>query len=285
MTIRELYRSAVQRLEQAGIPGPEPEAVLLLRHLLGLGRAQLFLQGGEEVAEDKRAFFEELLARRTAREPLAYILGEQEFWSLSFAVSPEVLIPRPETEELLERVFATVQESGLPPGPVLDLGVGSGVITVVLARELPEREIVGVDRSLAALRMAAANIARHRVEARTLLVNADWLTAIAERRAFSLVVSNPPYIALEAYASLQPEVRDFEPGLALTSGGDGLDAIRILARGVRRVLKPGGCLFMEIGYDQKEAVLNIFASFPEYDSVLVHHDLAGLPRILEARCR
>ncbi|MGV1098770.1 peptide chain release factor N(5)-glutamine methyltransferase [Thiovibrio sp. JS02] len=285
MTIGQFYRVAVERLVRAGIAEPEVEASILFGHVLHCGRAQLFLNAQQEVREEDRLLLEGFLARRQLREPLAYILGEQEFWSLPFQVCPQVLIPRPETEELLEKVFATAKEQGLPPGPVLDLGVGSGAITVVLARELPERKVLGVDRSLAALRVAEKNIARHRVEARAFLLNADWLTALAEKRIFSLVVSNPPYISAVAFASLQPEVRDFEPLLALTSGRDGLDAIRTLAGGVPRVLRPGGYFFMEIGFDQKEAVLNIFSSLPEYDSVQVYHDLAGLPRILRARCR
>jgi len=283
MNIRGLLRVSADRLAVAGIGEAEIEAVFLLCHVLDCSRAQLFLNDGQEVSSAQLELFEALLSRRLAREPLAYILGEQEFWSLPFQVSPDVLIPRPETEELLERVFAVVVREGLPPGPLLDLGVGSGAIAVVLAKELPGRVVFAVDYSLAALRTAAKNRDRHGVGHRLFLLNADWLSAIKEEGLFSLIVSNPPYIAGGVMDSLQPEVRRFEPYIALASGCDGLDAIRILADRVHYHLKSGGYLFMEIGFDQGDAVLDIFSAKNAYASVCVHPDLAGLPRILQVQ--
>ncbi|MFZ5775815.1 MAG: peptide chain release factor N(5)-glutamine methyltransferase [Thermodesulfobacteriota bacterium] len=270
------------RLAEAGIPEPRLEAALLLCHLLGCNRSGLVLRAGDELAADTAARLEELLRRRLAREPLAHLVGEQEFWSLPFAVSSEVLIPRPETEELLEQALAVARQ-GLPPGLLGDLGVGSGVISVILALELPDRFVVGVDRSLAALRIAQTNCQRHGVAGRVGLINSDWLAALPGGQRFALLVSNPPYIADAALPGLAPEVREYEPRMALISGPDGLEAIRLLAGAARRVLVPGGWLFMEIGADQGEAARNLLASFPEYDSVLVRTDLAGLPRIAQAR--
>jgi len=152
-----------------------------------------------------------------------------------------------------------------------------------LARELPERLVFGVDLSLNALGIARENSLRHQVQARIFLVNSNWLTAIKQERRFALVVSNPPYIAAAVLDTLQPEVRDFEPHRALSGGADGLSEIRALAAQVHEVLVPGGLFFMEIGADQQEAVLKIFSSFPEYDRLQVHPDLAGLPRIFQAR--
>ncbi|HIJ90060.1 MAG: peptide chain release factor N(5)-glutamine methyltransferase [Desulfobulbaceae bacterium] len=282
MILKQIYLESIQRLADAGVAEPEVEAALLLGHVLGHTRTQFFLALGEAVSLQHLSLFEELLSRRILREPLAYIIGEQEFWSLPFTVSRNVLIPRPETEELLEQIFATVRHDCLPPGPVLDLGVGSGAITVVLARELPDRQVFGVDLSLAALGVARENIGRHQVQPRIFLLNADWLTAIRQERRFALIVSNPPYIDAAAMSTLQPEVA-FEPHGALSGGADGLSDIRALAEQVHPVLLPGGLFFMEIGADQQEAVLKIFSSFPEYDRLQVHFDLAGLPRIFQAR--
>ncbi len=283
MILKQLYLESVQRLADAGVAEPEVEAALLLGHVLSYSRTQFFLALEQEISPQYISLFNQLLSRRLTREPLAYITGEQEFWSLPFAVSRKVLIPRPETEELLEKIFATVRQVGLPPGPVLDLGVGSGAITVILARELPERLVFGVDLSLAALGVARGNLVRHQVQSRVLLLNADWLTAINQEKRFALVVSNPPYIATTAMDTLQPEVRDFEPHCALIGGADGLSDIRALAAQVHPVMLAGGLFFMEIGADQQEAVLKIFSSFPEYDRLQVHPDLAGLPRIFQAR--
>ena len=283
MILKQVYLESVQRLADAGVAEPEVEAALLLGHVLSYSRTQFFLALAQEISPQSLVFFNTLLSRRLLREPLAYIIGEQEFWSLPFAVSRQVLIPRPETEELLEKIFATVRQEGLPPGPVLDLGVGSGAITVVLARELPERLVFGVDLSLAALKVARENSVRHQVQSRIFFVNSDWLTAIKQERRFALVVSNPPYIAAAVLDTLEPEVRDFEPHRALSGGADGLSDIRALAAQVHRVMLSGGLFSMEIGADQQEAVLKIFSSFPEYDRLQVHPDLAGLPRIFQAR--
>ena len=283
MILKQLYLESVQRLADAGVAEPEVEAALLLGHVLSYSRTQFFLALEQEISPQYLALFKTLLSRRLLREPLAYITGEQEFWSLPFAVSRQVLIPRPETEELLEEIFATLGREGLPSGPVLDLGVGSGAITVVLARELPERLVFGIDLSPAALEVARENSLRHQVESRIFLLNSDWLTAIKQERRFALIVSNPPYIAAAVLDTLQPEVRDFEPHRALDGGADGLSDIRALAAQVHRVMLAGGLFFMEIGADQQEAVLKIFSSFPEYDRLQVHPDLAGLPRIFQAR--
>lgn len=282
MILKQLYLESVQRLADAGVAEPQTEAALLLAHVLSCSRTRFFLALDQEISPPHCSLFRKLLSRRLLREPLAYITEEQEFWSLPFTVSPSVLIPRPETEELLEKIVATVAREGLVPGPVLDLGVGSGAITVVLAREFAPRSVFGVDLSLAALEIARKNIVRHQVESRVFLLNGDWLTAVRQERGFALVVSNPPYIAGAAMAALQPEVA-FEPHGALSGGADGLSHVRTLAAQVHPVLRSGGLFFMEIGADQGEAVLKIFSSFPEYDRLQVHSDLAGLPRIFQAR--
>jgi len=282
MILKQLYLESVHRLADAGVAEPEIEAALLLGHVLGYSRSQFFLVLEQELPPQQLSLYNIFLARRLLREPLAYIIGEQEFWSLPFKVSSKVLIPRPETEELLEKILASVRQDGLPPGPVLDLGVGSGAITVVLARELADRHVFGVDISQEALGVARENIGLHQVQSRIFLLNGNWLTAIEQKRRFALVVSNPPYIDAQAMATLQREVT-FEPHCALSGGADGLADIRALAAQVHPVMVAGGMFFMEIGADQQESVLKIFSSFSEYDRLQVHSDLAGLPRIFQAR--
>lgn len=282
MILKQVYLESVQRLADAGVAEPEVESALLLGHVLSYSRTQFFLALQQEIPPHQLSLFNALLSRRLLREPLAYITGEQEFWSLPFKVSPKVLIPRPETEELLEKVLDSVRRDGLPPGPVLDLGVGSGAITVVLARELEGRKVFGVDISMAALEIARENIRHHQVQPSIFLINANWLTAIQQKKRFALVVSNPPYINATAMGTLQAEVT-FEPHGALSGGADGLSDIRALAAQIHPVMLSGGLFFMEIGADQQEAVLKIFSSFPEYDRLQVHSDLAGFPRIFQAR--
>jgi release factor glutamine methyltransferase len=282
MTIRELIRQTVQRLQAGSIEEAEIEASLLVGHLLGLSRTQLMLAGEQPVSAATGCRWEQLLARRLRREPLAYILGEWEFWSLPFEVTPAVLIPRPETEQLLEAALEILKTG---PGEVrlLDLGTGSGAIPIVLARELPQAFVYSLDCSLAALAVAARNARRHRVAGRTWFIASDWLQGIRPRPIFDAVISNPPYIDCHVLAGLQPEVRDFEPHLALDGGKDGLEIVRRLSRDIAFVLKPGGQLFMEIGFDQGETAAAIFEGAGPYRDVRIRHDYAGHPRILQAQ--
>ncbi|MDA8165733.1 MAG: peptide chain release factor N(5)-glutamine methyltransferase, partial [Desulfobacteraceae bacterium] len=225
---------------------------------------------------------DELLARRLRREPLAYILGEWEFWSLPFEVTPAVLIPRPETELLVETALEALKPAS-GPLRLLDLGTGSGIIPVVLARELPLASVYSLDCSLAALTVAARNAKRNGVGGRVRFVASDWLAGIRRQPVFDAVVSNPPYIDCQAVPGLQPEVRDFEPHLALNGGQGGLEIIARLCGEIAGVLKPGGRLFMEIGFDQGETAAALFAAAGEYDDIRVRRDYAGHPRVLEAR--
>jgi release factor glutamine methyltransferase len=281
MTIGDLRRDAVKRLLAAGIEEAEIEADLLLAHLFRCSRAQLVLARNQQVSPPTQSHFENLLARRLLREPLAYIFGEWEFWSLPFEVSPAVLIPRPETELLLETALPALK-ANRGGQRLLDLGTGSGVIPVVLALEIPEAKIYALDCSLSALRIAKANARRHGVAARIHFLASDWLGGIRRQRFFDAVLANPPYIASSALAGLEPEVRDFEPHLALTSGVDGLDSITLLSIQITSILKPGGRLFMEIGFDQEEGARGLLQASGQYGDIQVKRDLAGHPRILQA---
>lgn len=294
MQIKTVFQNAVDCLRQAGIPDPELEASLLLAESLGLQRTALLLQCEKNIEKGRQQRFEHHLARRLTREPLAYILGRKEFWSLEFIVSEDVLIPRPETEFLLEKALAvlkTVHPGTAKPLKILDLGTGSGVIAVILALELPEARITAVDFSYPALQVARRNATKHVVADRIGFVQSNWCGGLTARLGFDAVLANPPYVAREVMAlepgtavgALQPEVRDFEPVQALDGGAGGTREIRRIAAGLARVLRPQGWYFMEIGADQEEEVLRIFSRAGLYDSVTVCADYAGRPRVLQAR--
>jgi release factor glutamine methyltransferase len=283
MKALDLYQSGVRRLSQANIDDAEIESSLLLGHLLNLSRAGVFLHD-EQLPDSVTHDFEQYLSRRLTREPLAYILGEQEFWSLPFYVNKDVLIPRPETELLLEIVLQVLKGEGQElSGRLLDMGTGSGVIAIVLALELPEAFVCSLDISSAAQAVARKNAARHGVLDRVSFISSDWLAGIRKMPLFDLVVTNPPYVARETFAHLQPEVSRFEPRLALDGGQGGGEVIGRFAGEVAAVLKPGGRFFMEIGADQSHFVMDLFSSFSEFDGLTVYEDYAGLPRIFHAR--
>lgn len=284
--IETLLAGAEERLRRAGLDDSRMEAERLLGEFLGMSRSELFLHAGDRVTAADLVRFRRVLERRCRREPLQYIFGSLEFWSLEFVVSPAVLVPRPETEFLLEHALATVRaEPGPPPRLALDLCTGSGVIAVVLALELG-CPVLAVDCSAAALAVARRNVVRHRVADRVMPLCADLLSAVSSRPCFDLLISNPPYVAEHELERLEPEVRQWEPRLALAGGADGLDVIRRIAAGSARCLRPGGWLFMEIGCDQRGPVLSLF-SRQEYGfaDVAVFPDLAGRPRVLQARKR
>lgn len=289
MRVIELVHLGIKQLELAGIDQAVLEVELLLGVCLQKNRTALFLASTLEVDPSQEQKFLTLLARRVGHEPTAYILGEKEFWSLPFWVTPDVLIPRPETEFLLETVLAVTRSGQWKPGPVLDLCCGSGVIGIVLALEL-KRSVIAVDLSAAALRVAQENARRHEVTDRLMLLQADLLSAFVPRPLFSLIVSNPPYVSQQELQDglLQPEVMEFEPRLALDGGEQGLDIIRQIKLSLPQLLKPGGDFFMEIGTGQGQAVMELFtgdSGFSIFDRVEVFADYTGRDRVLHTRMK
>ncbi|HSO09368.1 MAG TPA: peptide chain release factor N(5)-glutamine methyltransferase [Desulfoprunum sp.] len=260
MRVIDLLRIAANELSLAGIDGGDLDGQLLLGACLHKSRTELFLAADTEVPDEARHVFLRYLERRKQREPVAYILGEREFWSLPFIVNPSVLIPRPETEFLVEQVLATCRKRSLPDGWILDLCCGSGAIAVVLALEL-QRNVVAVDLSGDALAVAQRNCRRHRVAHRVALVKADLLTAFAAERRFPLLVSNPPYVSRrQIRQGLDPEVVDHEPLLALDGGEDGLDIIARIKDMLPLIMRPGGEVFIEIGAEQGPALSRLLAT-------------------------
>lgn len=282
-TIDGMRRWLGRELRAAGIEEAALEADLLLGHFLACGRAALVLRHDERLPPPLVEVLRAAAQRRQAREPLAHILGEWEFRGLPFAVSRAVLIPRPETELLVDLALAPVNMPAHGWQDILDLGTGSGILAITLALACPAARVIAVDRSAAALSVARANAQRHRVADRVNLVQSDWLAALKPGALFDLVVANPPYVASGELAGLQPEVARFEPRLALDGGPQGLDQIHRLASALPAVMKPGALLLMEIGWDQRGAVLALFGAAPDYEGVMVKNDLAGRPRLLMAR--
>jgi release factor glutamine methyltransferase len=246
----------------------------------------LLLAAESTPTADQITDYTRVLNRRIRREPVAYILGEQEFWSLPFVVTSDVLIPRPETEFLLEQVFSRAQKSIFTQGKIIDLCCGSGVIATVIAKETRQK-VYAVDISSKALRVARQNINRHGQELSVLLVQSDLFEAFAENKQFSLVVSNPPYVShIDVTNNLAPEVTDYEPHLALDGGVRGLELITIIRAQLDCVLMPGGEVFMEIGADQGKEVAALFHQNVESDcgfqTVEILKDYAGRDRVLHA---
>jgi release factor glutamine methyltransferase len=292
--IKKAFQNAVQRLNEADIPESELEVSLLLSHALKMKRTTVLLSGERVLNDVQLEKFEENVMRRLAREPLAYITGEKEFWSLPFMVTSDVLIPRPETEFLLEKTLKVIRSSGLSHGQtvkILDLGTGSGVLAIVLALELVTVKVTALDYSFNALKVARHNAKKHKVAEKINFINCNWFDGILSGAEFDIVISNPPYIAEEVFAkpfgratgSLQPEVGQFEPRLALDGGERGMREISRIVAALRKVLKPCGLFFMEIGEEQHEEVIDIFKRTAVYDSIKIFNDYAGLPRVLQAR--
>jgi len=292
--IKKVFQNAVQRLQEANIPEAELDVSLLLSHALKMNRTAVLLAGDRGLNNIQFETFERNITRRLAREPLAYIIGEKEFWSLPFMVTKDVLIPRPETEFLLEKTLDVLKsEAGSCEQTIriLDLGTGSGVLAIILALELATVKVTALDYSYNALQVALHNATKHQVAEKIDFINCNWFDAIAAKAEFDIVISNPPYVAREILGkpfgkntgSLQPEVGDYEPRLALDGGERGLQEISRIAAESGKVLKPCGWLFMEIGGDQQEEVFEILKRTAAYDSLEIFNDYAGLPRVLQAR--
>jgi release factor glutamine methyltransferase len=273
-------------LRAAGVSEARSDARTLLTHTLARDHAFLIAHSEDELEPSALALFRERVERRAAGEPLQYITGQQEFYGLDFEVNPAVLIPRPETELLVETALELLRDADAAP-LVCDVGTGSGCIPVALLYERRDARAFGLDISPAALAVAARNAARHGVASRLTLRVSDCFDALdAEARAqtFHLITSNPPYIAESDLAGLQREVREHEPRIALTPGGDGLSMIRRLFAEAPRFLGAGGHLICEIGYDQHEAVARLVDG-NVWTLLDIRRDLQGIPRVVVLRRR
>jgi release factor glutamine methyltransferase len=280
VTARQLRREAAERLRAAGVASPERDADELLAHVLGLGLGRLALVDG--VTEEQAAAYDALLDRRAAREPLQHLLGSAAFRHVELAVGPGVFVPRPETELLAGWAVDRAREAGHHHRTcrVVDLCTGSGAIARAVKDEVPSADVHAVELDPDAHRWAERNLAGTGVELRL----GDMATAFPDLAGtVDVLTCNPPYVPLEAWESVAPEARDHDPHLALFSGDDGLDALRVLAGRAAVLLRPGGWVGVEHADVQGESAPHLFAATGRYEQVRDHRDLAGRPRYLTAR--
>lgn len=280
MTLRKAVSAAAGKL--AGNEHLRPtaglDAELLLLHTLALPRSTIYAYPGRLLSSEEQAAYDAAIGRRLAMEPVQYITGRQEFFGLELEVGPGVLIPRPETELLVEAVLNRMPRD--QPVRVLDVGTGSGAIAVAIAAHLPLAEVTAIDVSAAALEIAGRNVRKFALGDRIKLLNSDLLTSVPESETgFDVVLSNPPYIPLAERASLHPQVREYEPDEALFAGPDGLAMYRRLIPEANRVLTTQGLLALEIGYGQKDAMAELLA---DWRGVQFVDDLQGIPRVAMA---
>jgi release factor glutamine methyltransferase len=276
LNLVQAWTKAKKELEAAGVPGPVIDARLLVEAAAEATRADIVTDPYRPLTPEQEARLEDYLSRRSRREPVSHILGRKGFWKIMLQVTPDVLTPRPDTETVVEYVLRDFPEHAR--WSVLDLGVGSGAILLSILAERPAAQGLGVDVSEEALAVARENAANLGLAGRTALLRGDWTFGLGDE-SFDLVVSNPPYIASRVIDDLDPEVRDYDPRLALDGGADGLDAYRSLAPEILRVLKPGGRFAVEIGFDQKVAVEALFREAGAADVVTVR-DLGDRDRVV-----
>ncbi len=281
VTVGDALIGATARFDEAGIDTARLDAEFLLSGLLGCNRLALIARPAEILAADASKKFEEAIQRREHYEPVAYILGEQEFWSLTFKVTPATLIPRPDTETLVAVGLRNLVSD--LPSRVLDLGTGSGCILLSLLHERPQATGIGIDQSAEALEIAKANAETHGLTARTAFQCSSWFTGLeVGRDRFDLIVSNPPYIPSVDISSLMTDVRDFEPLSALDGGDDGLTPYRLIIRESRSFLEDHGILAVEIGVGQVEAVRGFFVA-NGFTDITIDRDLAGKDRVVSGK--
>lgn len=289
-TYGELLKEGTRLLERAGAADAAIDAELLLLHVTGQSRSSLFLHRNDSCTMEEKEFYTELIRRRSAGEPVQYITGSQEFMGLEFRVGPPVLIPRQDTETLVEQAL---EAAGGMTGDlrILDMCCGSGAIAVSMAHFLPDAQVTACDISRAALQMAAENAERNGVAEQVEFLYSDMFSTFRKGKDsgrevfFDLILSNPPYIRTDVIPTLQREIAEHEPAGALDGGSDGLFFYRILADEAWQYLKKDGMLFMEIGHDQAEEVLSLLSSGGAYTDAGVIRDLAGRDRVVRCRRR
>ncbi len=290
-TILKTLRWTAAYFRDKGVSEPRASAEVLLAHVLGLSRLDLYLRYEQPLTPEELARFKALMVRRRQGEPVAYLTGHREFWSLDFQVAPGVLIPRPETEILVEagieaakNFFATQNERQMGLWG-LEIGVGSGAVVVALAKELPKLDWLALDLSAHALAVARDNARRHGVAGRVHLVRSDLACGLKLVPRFSLMVANLPYVPRAEWAQLPKEIRDFEPREALLGGEDGLDLIRLLVRQAHRCLHPGGWLALEVGAGQAGPVMALLKEIGAYEQLESLKDYQGIMRVVRGRRR
>jgi release factor glutamine methyltransferase len=302
MQLKQALASAVERLDGAAVGSPRVNAEVLLMFVLGANRAYLYAHPERELTSEEAARYDEVLAQRATGMPAQYITGHQEFWGLDFVVTPAVLIPRPETEHLVESVLELAR--GMRRPKIVDVGTGSGCVALALAHELGDAELYAVDLSAEALEIARANAARLQLDERVKFLQCDVLKPLPDSSAsvilseakrsrgtcfsgfhdFDFIISNPPYVAFSEADKVQRSVFEFEPKMAVFAGEDGLYVLERLVTEAHDALKESGWLAMEIGFSMRKAVVALLAP-TMWEDVRVISDLQGIPRVVMAKKR
>ncbi len=283
-TISKVLDWASDYFKRHNIEWPHLEAEILLAHALGLKRIELYTDHERILTEEELSRFKELIQRRSQHEPIAYITGTQPFLSLDFYVDRSVLIPRPETEQLVEIAIDSLKRPSSPvPRPtVFDIGTGCGAIAISLAKFIPDVKVTGIDSSVQALKIAQRNADHHKVSNKCQFIQGNMFEPLKEKA--TMIISNPPYIPTDEIATLESDVKDWEPREALDGGKDGLDYIREIIKEAPNHLStqpPKGLLLIEIGEDQGEQVRQLAESSGEYEGIVIIKDLYGKDRILK----
>jgi len=286
-TILRLLRWASDYFKTHQIEQPRSTAEILLGHTLGLARADLYVQYDRPLQPEELSRFKIFIKRRLQKEPVAYIIGEKGFWSLDLKVTGDVLIPRPETEILVETALSLIPpEPGDRPFRILDLGTGSGAIVLALAKERPGHKYVGVDISQKAIDIARTNAQNHELEDSIAFLCGSWFQPLGPQKAsFDVIVANPPYVGRKELEALSPEISEYEPLLALDGGSDGLDALRIIITEAPEYINRGGWVLLEIGYGQRVVVEQLFLESDAYSDISTVRDYSGIDRVIRAKVR
>ncbi len=280
-SLSDVLNRAAAALKKTGTPTPVLDAEVLLSHCLGLDRTGLYVNLQKPLSPEEIGAFEKLVVRRAAGEPVAYIVGRKEFWSLPFHVGPAVLIPRPDTEILVEEILRIAGRLGKDRLDILEIGTGSGAVSIALAGELKNARIVATDCSKEAIEVAKKNAAVNALAGRISFLQGNLFDPLCEK--FDIIASNPPYLSEEEFNGLPPGVRLFEPREALLAGPEGTEFHQALIQGGRSYLRDGGWLIMEIGDRQKDRIANLFRIDGGYAEVDFTVDYAGLFRVVRAR--
>jgi len=280
-TVRRILTWTTQHFSDRGCDTPRLDAEILLAHVLSCPRIQLYVQYDRPLSDEERARLRELVKRRAAKEPVAYLVGKREFFGLEFRVTPDVLIPRPDTETLVMALLDHLRDS--TAAEIVELGVGSGAISVAAAVQQSGLSIHAVDISPAALKIARENAERHEVASRITFYEGDLLAPLSHDLRVDAVISNPPYVQTAELDRLDLDVKDHEPRLALDGGADGLEFARRIASDASDFLKPGGLLLMELGPDNIGNAQEYLTTLNKYQQIQILKDTAGHERVLSAR--
>jgi len=275
MILQEALRFHQNRLQQAGVANPSLDVRLLAAHALGCDRASLIAQPDRALSVEEQASIDKLIARRCAREPVARILGQREFWGLPFHLNEATLEPRPDSETLVAAVLENTDANA--PCRILDLGTGTGCLLLAVLHSLPKATGLGIDKSPRAVQQAAANAAQLGLDSRATFQTGDWFDGVNER--FDVILSNPPYITTRDIDLLEPDVRDYDPRLALDGGQDGLDPYIHIIPELRHFLNPHGAVFFEVGHGQSGDVANRLAE-NGFTKIAATKDLGGIERVI-----